>query len=383
MNTDALPDPSMATTLRGLLPVPFRRFPAFLREMTARYGNVVAFALPVAFLRFRQRSGAHQRDLGDAAKRVLEIVGYARVAVVARRGTIDQRISAPPADAAHRAAGVSSGTHRRLRAHHGARCRRVCGAAARTARSSTRIEAMTELTLRIATETLFGTDASHSAAVVRDALRLMMNEFPYMLTPLGSLRSRLPLPATRRFWKARAMLDEIVYGLIAERRASASERSDALSLLLAARDAEREDRPSDEQIRDEIMTLFMAGHETTANALTWSLVLLVASSAYRSARGGRRSATATVRISCAWSRKCCGCIRRHGSSDAKRLRDVTLDGGIRIPAQTTVFMAPLLLHRRPDFFTRSRTLRSGSMAGRGAAAVCVHSVWRRRAALHR
>ncbi len=135
--------------------------------------------------------------------------------------------------------------------------------------------AMTELTLRIATETLFGSDESESSATVADALRLMMNEFPAMLTPLGALRQRLPLRNTRRFWRARSMLDAIIYGLIARRRRDGSERNDALSLLLAAFDAEavpphdREGGRSarDEQVRDEIMTLFMAGHETTANLL--------------------------------------------------------------------------------------------------------------------
>jgi cytochrome P450 len=210
-------------------------------------------------------------------------------------------------------------------------------------------EAMTELTLRIATETLFGSDASDSATLVRDALRLMMNEFPHMLTPFGALRQRLPLPTTRRFWKSRAMLDEIVYGLIAERRATASERTDALSMLLAARDAEREDRPSDEQIRDEIMTLFMAGHETTANALTWSLVLLsrnpdVEERAASAARDGDRAylLRAVKEV-----------LRLYPPAwilGRESLRDVTLESGARIPAGTTVFMAPLLLHRRPDFF---------------------------------
>jgi cytochrome P450 len=210
-------------------------------------------------------------------------------------------------------------------------------------------EAMTELTLRIATETLFGSDASDSAVVVRDALRLMMNEFPHMLTPFGALRQRLPLPTTRRFWESRAKLDEIVYGLIAQRRASAPDRSDALSLLLAARDAEREDRPSDEQIRDEIMTLFMAGHETTANALTWALVLLsrhpdIQERAAAAACDGDRAYLLRVVKEVLRLYPPAWIIGRES------LRDVTLDGGVRIPARTTVFMAPLMLHRRPDFF---------------------------------
>jgi cytochrome P450 len=208
---------------------------------------------------------------------------------------------------------------------------------------------MTELTLRIATETLFGSDESESARVVADALHLMMREFPYMLTPLSGLRQRLPLPGTRRFWKSRALLDEIIYGLIARRRREGEDRGDALSMLLAARDAETGHRPGDEQIRDEIMTLFIAGHETTANAMTWALVLLArnpdvdARAAEAAAQGDRdyldRLVKEVLRLyPPAWI------IGR------ETLRDVTLADGTRVAKGMTVFMAPLILHRRPEYF---------------------------------
>jgi cytochrome P450 len=208
--------------------------------------------------------------------------------------------------------------------------------------------AMTELTLRIATETLFGSDESESARLVREALRLMMNEFPKMLTPIGAMLTRLPLPSTRRFWRARAMLDEIVYGLIARRRADPHDRSDALSMLLAAGDMEG-NASSDEQIRDEIMTLFMAGHETTANTLTWSLFLLaqheeVDRRAALAARDGDRDYLARVVKEVLRLYPPAWIIGRES------LRNVTLSDGSHIPAKTTVFMMPLLLHRKPQTF---------------------------------
>jgi len=223
--------------------------------------------------------------------------------------------------------------------------------------------AMTELTLRIATETLFGSDESDSARVVGDALRLMMVEFPHMLTPLGALRQRLPLPNTRRFWRARATLDEIIYGLIARRRRDAVDRTDALSLLLAARDAETGHRPTDEQIRDEIMTLFMAGHETTANALTWALYLLamnpeVDERAGVAARDGDREYVARLVKEVLRLYPPAWIIGR------ETLRDVTLSDGSGIPEKTTVFLAPLILHRNaehfpdPDRFEPDRWLRA-------------------------
>jgi cytochrome P450 len=213
--------------------------------------------------------------------------------------------------------------------------------------------AMTELTLRIATETLFGSDESESARLVREALRLMMNEFPKMLTPAGAFVTRLPLPSTRRFWRARAMLDEIVYGLIARRRADPHDRTDALSMLLAAQDAETSSATpstsSDEQIRDEIMTLFMAGHETTANTLTWSLFLLAQSDEVErrsalAARDGDREYLGRIVKEVLRLYPPAWIIGREA------LRDVTLSDGSHIPAGTTVFMVPLLLHRKPEYF---------------------------------
>jgi cytochrome P450 len=205
---------------------------------------------------------------------------------------------------------------------------------------------MTELTLRIATETLFGSDESDSAQAVAQALRLMMNEFPAMLTPFGALRQRLPLPNTRRFWRSRGMLDAIIYDLIARRRRDGSDRTDALSLLLASRGGEGR---ADEQIRDEIMTLFIAGHETTANLLTWSLYLLaqhpqIDRRAGEAARTGDRDYIDRIVKEVLRLYPPAWIIGRES------LRELTLSDGTWLPAKMTVFLSPLLLHRRADYF---------------------------------
>lgn len=211
--------------------------------------------------------------------------------------------------------------------------------------------AMTALTLRIATETLFGSDESASAGAVADALRLMMTEFPAMLTPMGALRQRLPLRNTRRFWRARRMLDAIIYDLIARRRRDGVDHGDALSMLLASQEAETGADADNEQIRDEIMTLFMAGHETTANALTWGLYLLaqhpeVDERAGAAARGGDAEYIARVVKEILRLYPPAWIIGRES------MRDVTLSDGSAIPAGTTVFAAPLLLHRRAEYFAQ-------------------------------
>jgi len=137
-------------------------------------------------------------------------------------------------------------------------------------------EAMYRLTLGIAAETLFGADVDAEAGTIGHALDEAMAGFPAALSPIGELLDHLPMvPIVRRFRAARAALDRIVYGLIEAKRADlAAGRTgdDVLSMLLEAR--EGDDTMTAEQIRDEAMTIFLAGHETTANALAWAWWLL-------------------------------------------------------------------------------------------------------------
>jgi len=133
---------------------------------------------------------------------------------------------------------------------------------------------MSDLTLQIAGRTLFGANTEAQSAAISDALNLTISTFPSAVGPIGSFLRRLPVPSTLQFERGRKTLDSIVYAMIDERRKSGEDRGDALSMLLAMEDSESSFRPDDEQVRDEVMTLFLAGHETTANALTWTIYLL-------------------------------------------------------------------------------------------------------------
>ncbi|SBW28882.1 monooxygenase [Candidatus Protofrankia californiensis] len=88
------------------------------------------------------------------------------------------------------------------------------------------------------------------------------------------LLEQLPLPSVRRRRSSRQALDRVVYNLIERRRRDGAEGGDLLSLLLSARDADTGDGMDDTQVRDEVLTIMLAGHETTANALTWTFHLL-------------------------------------------------------------------------------------------------------------
>ncbi len=135
---------------------------------------------------------------------------------------------------------------------------------------------MMRLALAIVGHTLFGSDVEGAAAEVSEAVATSMALFQSFSTlPFAALLERLPLPATRRFNRARARLDAVVYGMIRARRTEPSDQGDLLTMLLLAQDEEDAGaRMTDLQLRDEVMTIFLAGHETTANALTWTWYLL-------------------------------------------------------------------------------------------------------------
>ena len=134
---------------------------------------------------------------------------------------------------------------------------------------------MMRLTLGIVGKTLFDADVESEADEIGGALTEVMNLFDLLLMPFSELLEKFPLPQTRRFQRARDRLDATIYRMIDERRRSGRDHGDLLSMLLMAQDEEGDQSGmTDEQVRDEAMTIFLAGHETTANALTWTWYLL-------------------------------------------------------------------------------------------------------------
>lgn len=134
---------------------------------------------------------------------------------------------------------------------------------------------MMRLTLAIAATTLFGADVDDEAVEIGEAISTFMDWWRMVMLPYAELIDRIPLPVTRRFERARARLDTTIYRIIEERRASGEDHGDLLSMLLMATDTEGDGTGmTDEQLRDECVTLLIAGHETTANALTWTWHLL-------------------------------------------------------------------------------------------------------------
>ena len=133
---------------------------------------------------------------------------------------------------------------------------------------------MMQLTLSIAGKTLFDVDVESQAADIGRTLTDVMESFWLMMVPFANLIERLPVGPMRRSRLARERLDAMMYRMIAERRSTARDRGDLLSMLLLAQDEDDGSVMTDRQVRDEAMTIFLAGHETTANALTWTWYLL-------------------------------------------------------------------------------------------------------------
>lgn len=130
---------------------------------------------------------------------------------------------------------------------------------------------MMRLTLAVVGKTLFDAEVESDADDVGRALADLMDLFELLMMPYSELIERFLIPSRRKFERARAKLDSIIYRIIEERRRSGEDRGDLLSMLLLARDTDGDQGGmTDEQVRDEAMTLFLAGHETTANALAWT-----------------------------------------------------------------------------------------------------------------
>ncbi|WP_349509471.1 cytochrome P450 [Pseudacidobacterium ailaaui] len=135
---------------------------------------------------------------------------------------------------------------------------------------------MMRLALQIVARTLFDTDVTSDVQRINDEVNAIMRLYNFLVAlPRAEILLNLPVPGLMRFRRARRRLDEVVYRMIAEHRRSGKDSGDLLSMLLASRDDEADHSGmSNRQLRDEVLTIFLAGYETVANALAWTWLLL-------------------------------------------------------------------------------------------------------------
>src|SRR6201995_4630505 len=143
---------------------------------------------------------------------------------------------------------------------------------------------MMQLALEIVARTLFNTEVTSDVLEINHEVNIIMDLYNYLVAlPLAEAYLHAPLPGLTRFRKARRRLNAVVHRMIDEHRARGGDNGDLLSMLIASRDEEPISNASgtsegsamtDAQLRDEIITIFLAGYETVANALTWTWLLL-------------------------------------------------------------------------------------------------------------
>ncbi|MEF3076270.1 cytochrome P450 [Methylobacter sp. Wu1] len=133
---------------------------------------------------------------------------------------------------------------------------------------------MMQLALEVITQTMFSTSVLDKVGDIASALDTGLKYAAKTISNPLTPPLFIPTPANRAFKQATGVLDNIIYSMINQRRSQSIEQRDLLSMLLNVRDDDTGNSMSDLQIRDEVITIFTAGHETTANVLTWTLYLL-------------------------------------------------------------------------------------------------------------
>jgi cytochrome P450 len=221
-------------------------------------------------------------------------------------------------------------------------------------------EDMMALTLNIVAKLLFGANVAADARDIGTTISTLMEDFSSQLglralTPFA----HLPTPATWRIRRGIRRMDRIIYDIIAARRGAADPGNDLLGLLLRARD-EDGSRMTDQQLRDEALTLFVAGHETTALALTYALTLLAAhpeqqdllATELGNVLAGRDADFSDLDRLKQTEAVLLEAMRLYPpawSVGREALVDVEI-GGYRLPKGSTFFMSQWVMHRDPGLF---------------------------------
>jgi cytochrome P450 len=234
----------------------------------------------------------------------------------------------------------------------------------RHAREGTPVPAASEMmrtTLQIAGSTLFSADVSSEADGVAAAMRVAFEHINRRMSLPLTLPEWVPTLRNRRFHAARRTLDALVYPLIEERRRAPDARQDLLAMLLEAQDADTGERMNDEQVRDETLTLLLAGHETTAACLGWAWHLLRAHpQVFEQLRaeldatlGGRRPEMDDLPRLTYCRAIVEETLRLYPPAWAQPRESIAADevDGYRIEAGSIVMVAAWVTQRRPDLWT--------------------------------
>ncbi len=228
-------------------------------------------------------------------------------------------------------------------------------------------EDMMRLTLEIVAKCLFDADVSGDSADASAAMETTLCCFTARVNTLLRLPEWFPTPVNLRLRRAVDRLNAIIFRIIAERRASGEDRGDLLSMLLQAQDDDDGGQMTDRQLRDETMTLFMAGHETTANTLAWVWYLLAQHPEAEAKLHaelddvlGGRAPTFDDLPRLTWADMVVTETLRYYPTvwllGREAIEPATI-GGYDVPVGVTVFMSQWVLHRDPRYFDEPAAFR--------------------------
>ena len=220
---------------------------------------------------------------------------------------------------------------------------------------------MMRCTLRIVGETLLSADVTKRADHVGAALTVVLEHLIHRTLHPLSPPEWLPTPTNLRFKRSLEELDLVVLKLIAERRKGGGAKNDLLAMLMESTDPETGEGMTDEQLRDEVMTIFLAGHETTANNLAWTMMLLgrapeverkMAAEA-QGVLGAALPAMADVHRLPYATNVIKESLRLYPpvwSLGRKVVEDDVVEGYL-LPKDALVFISPWAIHRLPEFWS--------------------------------
>lgn len=370
---DSPPMPPTSAAVGHLQHLADEPLDAFLR-WSSQYGDYVALqGMGDDFLLVIAPEGIQRVLQANAKNYDKGTPSYDKMRLLFRRGLVtnegaswlaQRRIIQPAFHRARIAALVST-----MAAATAAALDRMESAAARGLTVDAR-SAMASLALRITSETLLGRDLSGESDAVAAALSFLSHNVEARITRLIDLPLWVPSPENMRFNREVAKVDRLLRDVIAERRRGGSSHNDLLAMLLDARDEDTGAAMSDDQLRDEAVTIFVGGHETTSSALAWALHLLAAHpEAMRSLRRevdtvlGGRQPTADDLATLPYTRWTVQeTMRLYPPSWLLERRALERDviGGYTVEPGTQIFVSQWATHRserhweRPDAFDPER-----------------------------
>lgn len=337
----------------------------------ARCGDVVAFPVgPERPVLVNEPDAVHRVLTGNAKNYAKTTRGYQKLRLVVGNGLLTsngsfwlrQRRIAQPAFHRQRIAGFA-------RTMNALTADMIKDLAQKSASGVARVDfgqEMMRLTMRIVGMTLLGIDVGGRADEVSDALTVALERVDKLVVSPIPFAERWPTPSNRRFNRAVEVLDDVVWSVIDARRKSGEVGEDLLGMLMEARDEDTGEGMSDEQLRDEVMTMFLAGHETTANALTWTTYLL----GQNPEALGRATAEARALTADDIGMAELGALPYVGACVDEALRlyppawiiarhpvEDDVLGGFRIKKGTWVLICPYTLHRHPAYWSQPEAFR--------------------------